>query len=366
MRFSLLKAPIIIFKLTGMLMTLEIIVTLICCGIFSNLMSALFGIGGGVLMVPILMTILPQLSIQQVAATSLSIVIGTALINLSYFLRQKIKISFKSLILWSIGMLIGVQVGFELSFILPKLAIIIVFVVSMAILAVKTFLSCLKSAPSKTQSMANRPKEQTLSNQAPVATSSTSLQNASSTLEAQSQQQANLSHTVLDKAQSTSLGDKPQSANLVDKPQKLNLQANKALTSFNYEQWIGSFFCTVGGMIAGLTGVGGGSILAPIISQLKSVEHKQIAVYTNYMMVIGGLGSMYSYLTRSTPNLFAGTWQVGYINFSLIGIVLAASFCTSFFSMRLRHVLKAKIANLLLSLLLAFIAVYTLCLGTLS
>lgn len=321
-------------------MNIEIILTLIGCGIFSNMMSALFGIGGGVLMVPILMTILPQLSIQQVAATSLSIVIGTAIINLSYFLRHKIKISFKSLGLWSIGMIVGVQAGFELSFLLPKLVIIGVFVTAMIFLSFKTFMLFFKPDKQSKSTLTKRSEDSI----AKVQDS----ESAAAKIQAPSTQNVTPLHPQQVTAASASL---PQV--------KKQPQSNK-------DHWIGSIFCSLGGAIAGLTGIGGGSILAPIISQLKSVEHQQVAVYTNYMMIIGGLGSMYSYLTKSTPNLFEGTWQVGYINFSLIGIVLASSFCTSFFSMRLRHILKARTANLILACLLAFIAVYTLCLGALS
>ena len=35
---------------------------------------------------------------------------------------------------------------------------------------------------------------------------------------------------------------------------------------------------TVGGFIAGMTGIGGGSIMAPLIGQLKSVKAHQIAL----------------------------------------------------------------------------------------
>lgn len=334
-------------------MNIEIILTLIGCGIFSNMMSALFGIGGGVLMVPILMTILPQLSIQQVAATSLSIVIGTAIINLSYFLRQKIKISFKSLGLWSIGMIVGVQAGFELSFLLPKLVIIGVFVTAMTFLSFKTFMLFFKPDKQSKATTTKRSDDSIAKIQAHGSESATKEQaqnaeSATAKVQAPSTQKVTPLHPQQVTAASASL---PQV--------KKQPQSNK-------DHWVGSIFCSLGGAIAGLTGIGGGSILAPIISQLKSVEHQQVAVYTNYMMIIGGLGSMYSYLTKSTPNLFEGTWQVGYINFSLIGIVLASSFCTSFFSMRLRHILKARTANLILACLLAFIAVYTLCLGALS
>ena len=70
-------------------MTLTTIFILIACGILTNLMSALFGIGGGVLMVPILHTLFPEFPLQMVAATSLMTVMGTATINLIYFYKQQ-------------------------------------------------------------------------------------------------------------------------------------------------------------------------------------------------------------------------------------------------------------------------------------
>ena len=39
--------------------------------------------------------------------------------------------------------------------------------------------------------------------------------------------------------------------------------------------------------------------MAPLIGQLKSVKAHQIAPYTNAMMFIGGLGSLYGYLSKS-------------------------------------------------------------------
>lgn len=268
-------------------MTLEIIIVLIVCGCCSNLLSALFGIGGGVLMVPILMTVFPEFSLQMVSATSLSIVITTALINLTYFIRQKIAISLVSLIIWSLGMIVGVQVGFELSFYVPDLIIISIFVITLTILAIKTFLSAKN-------------------------------------------------------------------------------KAEQEVAPNRRDQILGCIFCTVGGGVAGLTGVGGGSIMAPLIGILPSVKQKQIAVYTNYMMVLGGIGAMYGYLTKTVEPAIEGTYQIGYINFSLIAIVVASSFVTSFFSMKLRGIMRKRTTNICLGCLLIFIAVYTTTLQLLS
>ena len=81
----------------------------------TNIMSAIFGIGGGVLMVPILYTLFPQFPLQMVAAPSLTVVMGSSFIN-NLFLQTKVSINYKAMLIWSVGMIIGVQLGFESSF----------------------------------------------------------------------------------------------------------------------------------------------------------------------------------------------------------------------------------------------------------
>ena len=269
-------------------MDISVILVLILCGFISNMLSAIFGIGGGVVLVPLLLTVFPFFSMQMIAATSLSIVIISALINLSFFIRQKIKISYKNLIIWSLGMIISVQLGFELSFYMTDFIIISVFAVTMLVLSAKTFLSFLKL-------------------------------------------------------------NKQASKQITPKEQKYCLK--DTITGFA--------FCSIGGFLAGFTGIGGGSIMAPLINQLKSVNYKQVPVYTNYMMVLGGLGSMYGYLSKSTENPLANTLQIGYINLNIITIVAISSFLTSFISMKLRGILKARTCALILTMMLLSIAIYS-------
>lgn len=270
-------------------MALTTLCILILCGIIVNIMSALFGIGGGVLMVPILRTLFPQFPIQMVAATSLTIVMASAFINILLFRRQHIHINIKSLLCWSLGMLIGVQLGFELSFLLSDLAITLVFTMTLTLLAIKI---------------------------------------------------------------------------LFLKPQTTLYQAK----SDNKERFYGTISCASGGFIAGITGIGGGSIMAPLVAQLKSVQTKQIAVYTNYMMVIGGMGNLYGYLSKSaviSDPIFT-QWQCGYVNFAIVGIVILSSFFTSFFSMKLRGYLSPTMTSKLLASILFLIAIYTLALQILG
>ena len=122
-------------------MSLQLILILILCGVMTNIMSAIFGIGGGVLMVPILYTLFPQFPLQMIAATSLTIVMGSSFINLIYFYKQKVSINYKAMLIWSVGMIIGVQLGFELSFYVPDIAIISVFVITLSLLAIRTIFS---------------------------------------------------------------------------------------------------------------------------------------------------------------------------------------------------------------------------------
>lgn len=260
-------------------MSLSIICILLICGIFTNMVSAIFGIGGGVLMVPILRTLFPELPLQAIAATSLTIVMCTASINLLFFHKQKIQIDYLNMILWSIAMIIGVQIGFELSFYFSTVVISLVFTVSLSALAIKTFL--------------NRARVQ-----ADV-----------------------VKMTAVERAK-------------------------------------GSLSCCAGGLIAGITGIGGGSILAPLVGQLKGVKTQQIAVYTNYMMIIGGMGNLYGYLTRTFPYDVTLSGQFGYMNFLVVGVVTLGSFGMSFFSMKLRGLMNPALTRKLLAIILFCIAAY--------
>ena len=261
-------------------MTLTTIFILIACGILTNLMSALFGIGGGVLMVPILHTLFPEFPLQMVAATSLMTVMGTATINLIYFYKQQVSINIKSLLLWSIGMIIGVQLGFEASFFVPNWLIVAVFVITLLVLALRLFFA-------------------------------------------------------------------KKSGNLTAcRPIKEHIK--------------GISVCLFGGSVAGMTGIGGGSIMAPLISLLPSVKNHQIAAYSNYMMIIGGLGNLYGYLSKTPPVYLENSWQMGYVNFTVVAIVVSCSFMTSFFSMKLRGLLQPQTMQKLLAIILLTIAIYML------
>lgn len=261
-------------------MTMTVIIILIICGAVVNITSALFGIGGGVLMMPILHSLFPELPLQVISACSLTIVIGSATINLCLFHHQQIKINRKNVLIWSLAMMLGVQIGFELSFLFSDNSIIAIFILTLLALSFKT----LFHKPSPKAITPPKPKEA-------------------------------VSNAIM---------------------------------------------CSLGGLIAGITGIGGGSIMAPIVTQIRSVSPKQVAVYTNYMMVIGGIGNLYGYLSRPfVLNSTLATWQIGYVNFAIVGIVVMSSLFTVYFSMKLRNILSPELTTKLLGMILFGIACYT-------
>ena len=121
-------------------MSLQLIFILILCGVMTNIMSAIFGIGGGVLMVPILYTLFPQFPLQMIAATSLTIVMGSSFINLIYFYKQKVSINYKAMLILVCWHVIGVQLGFELVFYVPDIAhLSALFVITLSLLAIRIY-----------------------------------------------------------------------------------------------------------------------------------------------------------------------------------------------------------------------------------
>ena len=97
---------------------------------------------------------------------------------------------------------------------------------------------------------------------------------------------------------------------------------------------------------------------APCRAIKGGVKTQQIAVYTNYMMIIGGIGNLYGYLTRAFPYDISLSGQLGYVNFFVVGVVTLGSFGMSFFSMKLRGLMNPALTRKLLAIILFCIAAY--------
>ena len=123
----------------------------------------------------------------------------------------------------------------------------------------------------------------------------------------------------------------------------------------------GLLLCTVGGAVAGLTGLGGGSVLAPLISQLSGIPRRHIAVYCNVMMVFGSMGTVISYLSRPRPDhmQLPQGMQLGWINLTIVAVVFISALLFQPVSMRLRSRLPEQVLRYAFTGILLMIAVLT-------
>lgn len=235
-----------------------LIIALCGCGVATSLLSALFGVGGSILLVPVLHLLFPQCAVQVLAATSLTVVMLSALINVCAFWRQGVRLNVRLLALWSLGMAAGMQLGVYASFMLPDRAILLLF----ALVLVGLALRGIRQHDAATETA--RPDVRT--------------RNA------------------------------------------------------------GMLLCAAGGAVAGLTGLGGGSVLAPLMSQLAGIPRKHIAVYCNWMMLFGSAGTVLSYLHRATPRVapLPQATQYGYVNLLIVLTVFLSALLFQPVSMKLR------------------------------
>ena len=117
---------------------LETYILIFLTGISVGLASTLFGIGGGIIMVPLLSLILPYSHLQAIA-TSLATIIFVAGFNTYNFSRKKV-------VVWPIVPWIAFASSFfafisaRLSIILPEKILVVIFLLFLFYTAMRTFL----------------------------------------------------------------------------------------------------------------------------------------------------------------------------------------------------------------------------------
>lgn len=239
-------------------MSLGVLALLCVCGAATSLLSALFGLGGGIVLVPVLHVLFPHCEVQLLAATSLSVVMLAAFINVLAFWRQQARPDARLLIWWALGVSAGMQLGVHISFLLPGKAILLIFAAILLLMALRNL---------------RRPR--------PVAASAMS----------------------------------PRCTR------------NR-----------GMGLCFAGGTVAGITGLGGGSVLAPLLSLLPAIP-RQVAVYCNWLLLLGSAVTVTTYLLRTPPAgaLLPGAGQFGYVNLSVVLPVFSCALLTQPLAMRLRR-----------------------------
>ncbi|HOJ61309.1 MAG TPA: sulfite exporter TauE/SafE family protein [bacterium] len=96
MPFDISANPILVYLLLGLL---------------SGIFSAMFGVGGGIIMVPVL-TILASLPQKEAQGISLCVMVPVALMgSIRYYMNPEIHIDFHIVLIMSVTVIIGANIG---------------------------------------------------------------------------------------------------------------------------------------------------------------------------------------------------------------------------------------------------------------
>ena len=110
-------------------------------GIFVGLLSTIFGVGGGIIAVPILYLLFPKISPQLVISSSMGMIFINSILNTPNFSKQGKKISIKNILPFTIGMALGVTSGVKVVKEVSPETIKIYFGITVLLVAFKVLLS---------------------------------------------------------------------------------------------------------------------------------------------------------------------------------------------------------------------------------
>jgi uncharacterized membrane protein YfcA len=117
----------------------------------------------------------------------------------------------------------------------------------------------------------------------------------------------------------------------------------------------------IGGIVSGLTGLGGGAVLVPLMITLLGLPVNLISPYSQFSMAVGTLFGSIAYFNAPTPTLSSDlamiqTFQVGQINVAITLALVVGAMLTSGFGVKLSKKLPQEITKKLFAGLLTIIS----------
>jgi uncharacterized membrane protein YfcA len=255
---------------------------LMAAGLIIGIISAFFGIGGGIVAVPAMYMVFPELPAQTVIGSSLGMICLNSILNTRNFYKIGRRCYSELLIILSVGMGIGVVLGSSVALMLPSQTLKLIFGIIVILLALKTGMT---KTPTKS-------------------------------------------------------GTGTWEVELT-----LSLKTKTFLSAFG------------GGVISGVTGLGGGAVLVPLFISVLFMPFRWVPVYSNIAMVVGtGIGLLtYGLKTGVTlhPNLaIIQPYQWGHANGALILGLFSGAFITSRLGAKLSQIASPKTTKRLFILLM--------------
>jgi len=116
----------------------------------------------------------------------------------------------------------------------------------------------------------------------------------------------------------------------------------------------------LGGVIAGLTGLGGGAVMVPLFITILGIPLKLVSLYSNFTMAFGAIVGVISYtFLHDMPKFrfqsFIDQGQYGMTNFYLVGILALGSALTSRFGAKLSQQVSEGLSRRLFATLLVIV-----------
>lgn len=117
-----------------------------------------------------------------------------------------------------------------------------------------------------------------------------------------------------------------------------------------------------GGLVAGMTGLGGGAVLVPLFITVLHIPFRFISAYSNACMVIGTFAGMILYLIEPTPQFIFNNdileqGQIGFVNFSIVAALFLGSSASSKIGVGLVKKVDPELSKKLFAVLLIIISI---------
>ncbi|MCO4755696.1 MAG: sulfite exporter TauE/SafE family protein [Bacteriovoracaceae bacterium] len=117
----------------------------------------------------------------------------------------------------------------------------------------------------------------------------------------------------------------------------------------------------IGGVVSGLTGLGGGAVLVPLMITLLSLPLKLISPYRQFSMAVGTLFGSLAYFNAATPTLpgdlaIIQSFQIGQINIAITLALVLGAMTTSGYGVKFSKKMPEKLAKKLFAGLLTIVS----------
>lgn len=261
---------------------MDIFLNLILLGLIVGFISSLFGVGGGIVIVPALFFLFPHLPAQTVIGSSLLFITVGSLINLRNFWRSGMRPNHKLLRPVLITAVIGVIGGGWFANHLDKSTIQLIFATIISIAAVRILI-------------------QALSKHSPH------------------QKELEVAHLFR-----------------------------------------GSLVGLLGGSVSGLTGLGGGVVMVPLLISWYKIPLRKVSLYSNCIMPItAGIGTLI-FLSMPRPTIDHPTlniFQVGQLNLGISLTIVMGCLISSPWGVHTSQKIPRILLQYLFSILLIAIAI---------